>query len=104
MSEPREFLTRFFKMFNPAMGIANDAKVQEVEVELDAEDDDTVHDEAIIPPLERDQSHAPDLLSRIFPCSQISQAFGSVYRYLEFTHPCNSNDFLPHRRRSLTTH
>lgn len=36
--DPRQFTEKFFKIFNPAMGIPRDAKVEEVEVELDEEE------------------------------------------------------------------
>lgn len=40
LSDPSEFAAKFFKIFNPAMGIAKDAKVEDVEVDLDDVDDE----------------------------------------------------------------
>jgi heat shock protein beta len=40
LADPSEFAGRFFKIFNPAMGIAKDAKIEEVEVDLDDVDDE----------------------------------------------------------------
>jgi len=39
LSDPREFSTRFFKIFNPAMGISKDAQVEDIHVEIDENDD-----------------------------------------------------------------
>jgi heat shock protein beta len=39
LSDPREFSNRFFKIFNPAMGISKDAMVEDIEVEIDENDD-----------------------------------------------------------------
>jgi len=40
LSDPSEFAAKFFKIFNPAMGISKDAKVEDVEVDLDDVDDE----------------------------------------------------------------
>ena len=39
MSDPHSFSSRFFKIFNGAMGIPKDAKVEEIEVEIDDEEE-----------------------------------------------------------------
>ena len=40
LSDPSEFAAKFFKIFNPAMGISKDAKVEDVEVDLDDVEDE----------------------------------------------------------------
>merc|ERR1711907_10401 len=39
LSDPHSFSSRFFKIFNGAMGIPKDAKVEEIEVEIDDEEE-----------------------------------------------------------------
>jgi len=39
LSDPSEFAAKFFKIFTPAMGISKEARVEDVDVELDDEDD-----------------------------------------------------------------
>jgi len=39
LSDPRDFSTRFFKIFNPAMGIPRDAQVEEIDVDIRDEDE-----------------------------------------------------------------
>jgi len=39
LSDPREFSNRFFKIFNPAMGISKDAIVEDIDIEIDENDD-----------------------------------------------------------------
>jgi len=40
LSDPHDFSTRFFKVFNGALGIPKDAKVELVHVDLDDSDDE----------------------------------------------------------------
>jgi heat shock protein beta len=37
LSDPREFSNKFFKIFNPALGLTTDATVEEIEVDLNTE-------------------------------------------------------------------
>jgi len=40
LPDPREFSNRFFKVFNPAMGISKDAEVEDIVLPSDATDED----------------------------------------------------------------
>ena len=53
LADPSEFAHKFFKIFNPAMGIARDAKVEDVVVDLDDDEVDEPEEPSItdVPPM-----------------------------------------------------
>ena len=40
VEQPTEFAKRFYKLFNGAMGIAKDAPIEEIDINMDEEDEE----------------------------------------------------------------